>query len=213
MNKIIFICWLQGFDNAPVVVKKSLISWKINNPTWEIKEITYNNIKKYVNIEEDIPNVYNKNMKLAHLSDIIRVHLLDKYGGLWCDATTICTKPLDEWLVEYINSGFFAFKWKLKNVVKSGRILSNWFLYSNKNNYIIQKWKYKINNYWNTNNKAKNYFVHHHLFNKLYKNDQKFKKMFNDTKDYDCLDGPYYCRFGKDKKQLHQEPIKNIKYN
>lgn len=31
---------------------------------------------------------------LAHLSDYVRAFLLDEYGGLWIDATVMCTQPL-----------------------------------------------------------------------------------------------------------------------
>ena len=195
MRKNLFICWLQGFNNAPLVVKRSLNSWVIQNPKWKIHTITYKNINNYIDIEKDIPNIYNKQITKPHLADIIRVHLLHKYGGVWCDATTICNKPLDEWLHEYIKSNFFAFKWNLGDIKKQtkNRILSNWFLYSNKQGYTITEWKKKIDTYWNNHNNATNYFIHHNLFGKLYKHNNKFKNNFNSTKDYSSLE-PYFYK-------------------
>jgi mannosyltransferase OCH1-like enzyme len=28
--------WLQGFDNAPMLIKKCFASWKRHNPNWNI---------------------------------------------------------------------------------------------------------------------------------------------------------------------------------
>ena len=49
MIKNIFICWFQGFDNAPEIVKNCLKSWYHYNPDWNIIEIDDNSLKKYMN--------------------------------------------------------------------------------------------------------------------------------------------------------------------
>ena len=42
-------------------------------------------------------------------SDILRLYLLKKYGGVWVDATNLCRRPLDAWLPSAACEGFFAF--------------------------------------------------------------------------------------------------------
>lgn len=194
MIKNIFIYWNNDFVNAPLVIKKCLSSWKLHNKKWKIIILNDNNINKYINIEKDIPNIYNKIITRTAFSDIIRIFLLEKYGGCWVDATTFCIKPLDEWLINNIKTGFFAY------YLKEDRPLSTWFLYSNKNNYIIKKWKnevvkyvnkinilgtYNIHNSLNIWKKNKynylHYFWFHYLFSDLYNNDIKFKKIWDDT--------------------------------
>ena len=158
MNKNIFILWFQGFENSPEIIKKCIQSWKYYNPDWNIVLIDDNNLMNYVNLKNYIPNIDNKSIEKCHLSDIIRSILLKLYGGLWVDTTTFCNKPLNDWLPNYINEGFFAFE-------KPGpdRLISNWFLYSEKNNYIIDKWCNKTLEYYVINNKAHTYFIHHYL--------------------------------------------------
>lgn len=80
MKKVIYIYWAQKFVNAPDIVKKCLSSWKLKNPTWKIIELDDDNLYNYINIEKEIPNLKNKNIKKCHYSDIIRVFLLEKYG-------------------------------------------------------------------------------------------------------------------------------------
>ena len=45
-----------------------------------------------------------------------------------------CNQSLDI-VYTNISTGFFGFE------MKCDRLISSWFLYSEKNNYIIQKWK------------------------------------------------------------------------
>ena len=175
MIKNLFIYWGQKFVNAPTVVNKCLLSWKIRNPTWKIIELDDDNLNEYVNFDEII-NIKNKNLSKNHYSDILRTYLLDKYGGCWCDATTFCNEPLDNWLHKYIQTGFFAFDKPGKD-----RLLSSWFLYSEKNNYIISKWKEEVIKYCNSHNEINTYFFYHYLFGDLYKKDKKFKSIWDST--------------------------------
>ena len=154
MNKIIFIYWAQKFINAPILVKKCLLSWKLKNPSWKIIELDDDNLREYINIEKEIPNIQKKNITKASYSDIVRIFLLAKYGGCWCDGTIFCNQSLDTWLDKYISTGFFGFE------LKCDRLISSWFLYSEKDNYIIEKWKRSVIEYVNNlNDNIKNEVV------------------------------------------------------
>ena len=202
MNKNLFIYWNNGFENSPLIVKKCLQSWKNKNFKWNIHILSDNNLTKYINIKNYI-DISNKNISKAHFADIIRVLLLEKYGGCWCDATTYCNIGLDDWLFKYIKSGFFAF-------CNPGpdRMLSNWFLYSEKNNYIITEWRKYIINYWKQHSKIEHYFMHHYLFAKIYNNDIKFKNIWNNTIKYDAKFPHTLLNYGLNKKI--NENIKSI---
>lgn len=196
MNKVLFIYWSQKFINAPTVVKKCLLSWKIKNPTWEIIELNDDNLNEYISIEEEIPNIHKKNITKTAYSDIVRIFLLVKYGGCWCDATTFCNEPLDNWLNKYISSGFFAFD-------KPGgdRLLSSWFLYSEKNNYLVQRWKEQTINYWKKNDNIHQYYWLHYLFGDMCSSDNTFRKLWVSTPKISA-DGPHFIQ--------HQGLLKNL---
>jgi hypothetical protein len=202
IKKTIFIYWGQKFINAPTVVNKCLLSWKLKNPSWKVIELDDTNLNEYINIEKEIPNIQYKNMSKAAYSDIIRIFLLAKYGGCWCDATTFCNQSLDNWLNKNITTGFFGFD-------KPGldRLLSSWFLYSEENNYIIQKWKEKTILYWKNHNKEHLYFWFHYLFNDLYNSDIKFKKLWDLTSKISADEPHYLQSIGLTKKLSNQ--VKN----
>ena len=178
--KTLFIYWNQGFENAPVLVKKCLLSWKLQNPTWNIIELDETNINEYIKLDDVIPNINNKKMRLNHRANIIRLCLLEKYGGCWCDATTFCNKPLDSWLNNYIQeSGFFAFERPLQKY--KSLMISNWFLYSSKNHYIIKQLKEKTIEYWSNRNETNFYFWFHAIFDYLYNHNKTCRLLWNST--------------------------------
>lgn len=196
MIKNIFIFWDNGIFESPNVVKKCVISWKLNNPNWNIHILNNNNLSEYINNDE-LKFTSKKEITKAAFSDILRVLLLSKYGGCWCDATTFCRYSLDLWLNEYIKEGFFAFE------MNHDRKISSWFIYSSKDCYMINKWKEKVVKYVSnvkslgTNNihvsikkwiknkyNYNHYFWFHYLFNDLYNNDNKFKRKWDLVKKY-----------------------------
>lgn len=99
MEKKIYFCWLQGLENAPTLVRKNYQSWVQKNQDWDIKLIDNNSVKEFVDIDS-ILGINKEYITYASLSDVIRINILNNYGGVWVDATTFCMKPLNEWLME-----------------------------------------------------------------------------------------------------------------
>jgi hypothetical protein len=189
MIKTIYILWFQGFDNSPEIVKRCINSWKYYNPDWNIVLLDENNLRDYVKIKEYI-DISKKKISLAALSDIIRIILLNSYGGLWVDSTTFCNKSLNTWLPNYINKGFFAF-----NKPGPDRLISSWFIYSEKENYLTNSWLSSIINYYKIKNKPHNYFWLHYLFGSLYNLDNKFKQIWDKVPKLSANGiGPHYLQ-------------------
>lgn len=96
-NAPIWVCWWDGEDAAPHLVKNCIQSIRKNAGGHQVNLLTKNNYRDYLDIPEFIlDRVENEDMCLAHLSDYIRLALLAKYGGLWLDATIFCAYPLSE---------------------------------------------------------------------------------------------------------------------
>lgn len=179
----IFIYWEQGWENAPLTCKLCLKSWQKYNPTWNIIKLDKSNIKRYLDIERLVPTFWEV-MPIASRSDILRINLLNKYNGVWVDATLFCTKPLDTWIHRY--GPLFAFEFS-QNVASSiidddKKMLSSWFLYKSRPNYIVTKWAKVYNKYWDKRVKADDYFQFHLIFTNLYKTDVMFKGQWDKSK-------------------------------
>ncbi|TWX51084.1 capsular polysaccharide synthesis protein [Colwellia hornerae] len=149
--KKIWMLWLQGIDNAPHIVQCCYQSWKKNNPDWELIVLDENNLSEYVDL--NLSEKKKSKLSFAGYSDLVRAKLLSDNGGVWVDATSFCVKPLDSWLPEYTQSGFFAFR-----NPGADRLLSSWFLASEKHNYVIDTLYRAVDSYWRDNplsNKSK----------------------------------------------------------
>ncbi len=128
--KIIWILWWQGVDKAPELVKACISSWQLKNPGWEIKVLDQECYKQYA----DLYDLYRHypDVTLQVQADLLRLKLLQRYGGVWADATCYCQRPLDEWLPTAMPSGFFAFYKPHKT-----RLMANWFLAAEPNNDLV----------------------------------------------------------------------------
>ena len=98
-NYKIWVCWLQGKDNMPEVVKLCYDNLLNKIKDKEIVLITFENLKNYVEIPDYIYKKYQEGKILpAHFSDIVRCALLSKYGGMWIDSTIFVTDNIKQHL-------------------------------------------------------------------------------------------------------------------
>lgn len=107
-NAPIWVCWWTGEETAPPLVRqclKSIQKYAGNHP---VHLITKENYMHYLTIPDFIiEKVQNGKMGLAHFADYIRVCLLNRYGGLWLDATIFCAGQIPD---DYFQLPFFTCK-------------------------------------------------------------------------------------------------------
>ena len=95
----IWVCWFQGVDKAPEIVKKCIESIKKYNKDKNIHIIDRKNFKEYVTIPKYILEKWEKGViSNTHFSDILRIILLIEHGGFWLDATTLLTNELPKYI-------------------------------------------------------------------------------------------------------------------
>jgi hypothetical protein len=170
LPKTIYIFWDANIDNAPDMIKYCADSWRKMNPGWQVFALDQNTANEFVD-RTALP----KNIKTAHYADILRTRLLSSRGGVWVDATSLCLRSLDSWLLPIFNqTEFFCFC-----PTGRGRVIDNWFLASSNNNEIILKWDYLTREYWKNPKPNPPYFWHHYLFEYSLWRYQDVKKAFD----------------------------------
>lgn len=178
LNKTIWLLWFQGWDNAPWLVRQVAESWEINNPSWNIEYVTIDSLPNYVC---DIDYIYDETKKIEPQakSDIIRLSLLKNHGGIWADATMLCMQPLDIWVEEAVGpAGLWMYHGNGGGMhCKDGP--ASWFIVSEKNSLIINKWKNACDEYWKNRINNDNYFWLDGLFRNLFETDIEFKNKWN----------------------------------
>ena len=107
---VIWVMWWQGEKEMPPIIRMNYNSLKRNANGHKINLITNENYLNLVELPDYIISKFERNIiNLTHLSDIIRVALLSKFGGLWLDATIYVTSPLPEEMNVY----YWSTKWVL----------------------------------------------------------------------------------------------------
>lgn len=149
LPKKIWFLWLQGYEDMPYLVQKCWWSWKQMHPDWELTFLHKDNIYDYIDIRSVLEDRESTIYPVSQ-SEIIRINLLRRYGGVWVDATCFCQQPLEKWLPEYLTSGFFAFHRPGKD-----RMLSSWFLAAHPNNALIEVYAQTVNDFWKNNKKIR----------------------------------------------------------
>jgi len=161
-NKV-WICWLQGIEKAPDIVKMCYASVCKSLSDKEIVLITEKNMEVYVEFPDYIKDKWKKGIITnAHLSDLLRIELLVKYGGTWIDATVFC--PEGNVPDFYFDSELFFYQ-----SLKPGRdgkthINSSWFITGRKGNKMLSAVRYLLHEYWKKENYLVEYFLLHDFF-------------------------------------------------
>ena len=153
----IWICWFQGIENSPEIVKKCVESVKYFMHKKNIKIISNKNIKEYVQFPEWIEEKRRKGIITdAHYSDLLRLELLIRYGGTWIDATTYLTGSIPEL---FFKKDLFMYNHSFPDDITNN--YNNWLISAKKNNIILKEIRDLLYEYWKKENKVREYFLWH----------------------------------------------------
>jgi len=146
----VWVCWWQGEAAMPEVVRKcySQLLKKANGH--KINLITKDNYQEFISIPEYIIKKVEKGyITLTHLSDIMRVMLLSKYGGLWIDSTIYTFNNLPD-----IDADLFSLRRLRDNTIVTECRWSTFFLYAGKSRILFNFLQDIFFSYWKENNQA-----------------------------------------------------------
>ena len=134
-NKIIWSYWHD--TNYPLPVKIAIHTWIKHNPKYLICMLSKSTIHHYLDLET-LPKTFNK-LSIQKQTDVIRLALLEKYGGFWLDSTLYLNQSLDiEWNTKVDVGGYCA---DFYTTNKNKPVFESWFIYAPKNSKLITAWK------------------------------------------------------------------------
>lgn len=186
-KKIIWQFWYQGFNHAPFIIKKCFKSVEKYKGDYKVILLDKNNIKDYLIfpdfVYEKINNKEFGEKTITIFSDLLRVSLLNNYGGIWLDAGMFLSGEIQK---EILNQDFFIFHRSIKKPQDYKKWIEfnynffswdekfkvnivNGFILLNKNNEIIRIIQNILLNYWKYENKLVYYFMFQILFDILEK--------------------------------------------
>jgi glycosyltransferase involved in cell wall biosynthesis len=172
--KIIWICWWDGVEEMPEIVKICYNSVVKHAGEYKVILINKNNFNDFVSISDHITHKLNSGIiTLAHFTDILRMYLLFKHGGLWLDATIFVSNTID------INMPFFTIKRAEKNEhVYMGRWST--YCFGGRKQNIFSGFMIKFyDEYYKKENVLIDYFLFDYIISIAYNYFPQIKKMFD----------------------------------
>ena len=131
---VIWTYW--NSEELPEIVQRCIDSWRRHNPTYEVVVLNPSNLRDYIDI--DIKSV-SFNDSPARESDMIRLLVLEKYGGVWSDATMFATQPYPfSRTSPYQFVGYYLEKFTSN---RKYPVLESWFFATIPHGEFITKWR------------------------------------------------------------------------
>lgn len=160
-RKTVWLFWWQGEEAMPPLVEKCYESVKQNLKDWEIVLITEKNCNQYAVFPTYILEKLHEGISLTHFSDLLRLELLIKHGGLWLDATVLCTSG--DIPKSILNSDLFVYRAQKPGADGRATTMSSWMMWAKTNNRILMATQAMLYAYWERNNDLSEYFLLHHF--------------------------------------------------
>lgn len=152
----VFSYWDSGVQSAPPLVRACLGQLSRVHPEAIILD------RQSVGEHIDIPPIVADRLagRPAHFSDYVRASLLERFGGIWVDATCFVPAPLTQQVIPLMSHGTFYLRW-------SGTQISNWFIASDAHDPLIALQRAALEAWWTHNDRLPDYFLYHRVFEAL----------------------------------------------
>ncbi|MDE6706789.1 MAG: capsular polysaccharide synthesis protein [Oscillospiraceae bacterium] len=161
----IWLCWLQGIETAPDIVKACIASIQHYHPEKQIHIITADNFQQYATLPDFIIKKWKKGIiGNAHFTDLLRMQLLIEHGGTWLDATVYLTGPIPSFFYERKR-----FMYHSGHNYDSKKICNNWFIIAGRDDRILKCIRDMLYTYWKQENRCREYFIWHLFAYMVYK--------------------------------------------
>lgn len=174
----IWICWWQGWEHAPEIVKICIESIRRNARSHKVTLITDDNYKDYVHIPSWVEQKREKGIiSKTHFADLLRLTLLAEHGGMWLDATFFCTSPdIEKYFVYPV--------WSVKRPdylhlsVASGNFANYSLACDYDHRWVFATLRDFFLHYWETNNSLIDYLTLDYLIVLAQRKDERIKELF-----------------------------------
>lgn len=159
---ILWNCWLQGIEQAPALVQRCYKAWSERYIDYQHIFLTKDNLWDYITIHPVIREKWEAGLiSNTAFSNLVRLQLLRRYGGIWMDSTVFCTA---EYLPEYMTQRalflFSSWTWITVDI----RPISTWLMASCSNHPLLWMVEKCLTQYWMEKDRLQTYFIFHMFF-------------------------------------------------
>ena len=177
-KKNIWVFWNTGEKNLPPIVQLCLKSVRKYANGADVHLLTMNNLEEYITIPPYIMNKYKEGkMTLAFLTDYMRISLIEKYGGLWLDATIYVSQDIPSSIFEKnLYSLHTPYE---KTIFVNDNKIHCYVLGGKKGFSFLSYVKNEIEKYWQNHDFMVDYYLLDYTIMHAYKNNTEIKKLID----------------------------------
>ena len=225
-EKIIWQFWWQGEDHAPAIVRRCMASVREHADGWKVIVLDQTNVAEYIDVSPVIQEKHSRGaITHTHFSDYLRVKLLERYGGIWIDATVLLTDSIPEAIRE---AKFFMFKsslWAISAEIPDSSVFvrtvetaanerlgggsalgSSWFLSADKGSCLMSVVRQLIESYWEESGRLVDYYLLHKFMSLAVAYDDVCRREFESAPCYVNVK-PHLMQFGLNDQYADELPI------
>ncbi len=153
----VFTFWDAPVSQAPPLVRACLAQLRRVHPDARILD------GRSARELADIPDAVARRLEAkhpAHFSDFVRVSVLERHGGIWCDATCWAPAPLEPAVAPLLGAGALYPRW-------APRQIGNWFIAATPGTLLIRMQRLALEAWWTERGDLPDYFLYHRIFEAL----------------------------------------------
>lgn len=158
----IWMCWLQGEEKAPEFVRRIISNVRAHAGGRHVRVLSEQTIPQYCDLPRYIMDKYrNGIITPQQLTDIVRVDLLSRHGGLWIDATVLICQDIPQYVFDL---QFFSVKglngdYPSARLVVDGTQWESYCIASRPHSIISMFLREALIEYWRNMNTLIDYFL------------------------------------------------------
>lgn len=92
-DKVMWGYWHSGRATMPGYCEFCVRTWLARNPGWKVVVLDEDMLSSYLD-PSDLPSTFGS-LKVQHRSDIVRVAVLRRFGGIYMDVSTFCLQGFE----------------------------------------------------------------------------------------------------------------------
>jgi hypothetical protein len=137
--KIIWTYWQT--EDIPDLVQRCIDTWRKHNKDYDIRVLNRNSIKNWAT-DLDV-TLLKMNDGPARESDIVRLNILSKYGGVWADASIRMNRSMDYILDIQREKGCELVGYYLESFTSKIEypVIESWFFACIPNSKFVRDWR------------------------------------------------------------------------
>lgn len=134
--KTIWTYWNE--DPLPDFISSCIDTWRKENPEYKVNIVTNENLESFVGFKEAhaIKN-WKYNDSHQRMSDLVRLSVLPKFGGIWLDASIICYESLDWVFAENSKPKVYSIP---ELSTPDDPLIESWFIACKPGDPFVTKW-------------------------------------------------------------------------